>query len=361
MTDRSVRLIRPDDWHLHLRDGAALAAVVRCNRSRLRQSNRHAEPAAAGHDDGRGARVSRADPRRASRGQPLRAADDAVPDRRHVRRRRSRARRRAGFVHAVKYYPAGATTNSRFGRHGTRARLPGIRRDGARGHRACRARRGHRSGRRRVRPRARVRRARSSTRIVRDFPGAAHRARAHHDARGRGSSSTPRRPPSPRRSRRSISLWSRNALFAGGLRPHLYCLPMLKREAHRRALVAAATSGNPKFFLGTDSAPHAQARQGERLRLRRLLFGAARAAALRRGVRGRRRARPARRLREPARRRVLRPAAATPIPITLVREAWRVPDDAAVRRRHDRAAARRQRRCAGASTAQRADRRGSAV
>jgi len=53
-------------------------------------------------------------------------------------------------------------------------------------------------------------------------------------------------------------LYSRSALFAGGLRPHLYCLPVLKREVHRQALVAAATSGNPKFFLGTDSAPHAR-------------------------------------------------------------------------------------------------------
>jgi dihydroorotase len=51
-------------------------------------------------------------------------------------------------------------------------------------------------------------------------------------------------------------LHSRNALFAGGIRPHLYCLPILKRESHRRALVEAATGGNPKFFLGTDSAPH---------------------------------------------------------------------------------------------------------
>jgi dihydroorotase len=50
---------------------------------------------------------------------------------------------------------------------------------------------------------------------------------------------------------------SRNAMFAGGIRPHLYCLPILKREPHRLALRAAATSGNPKFFLGTDSAPHA--------------------------------------------------------------------------------------------------------
>jgi dihydroorotase len=53
-------------------------------------------------------------------------------------------------------------------------------------------------------------------------------------------------------------LLNRNAIFAGGIRPHHYCLPVLKREIHRQALVAAATSGNPKFFLGTDSAPHAK-------------------------------------------------------------------------------------------------------
>lgn len=50
--------------------------------------------------------------------------------------------------------------------------------------------------------------------------------------------------------------WNRNALFAGGLRPHAYCLPILKREEDRRALVQAATSGDPRFFAGTDSAPH---------------------------------------------------------------------------------------------------------
>ncbi|MSQ55104.1 MAG: dihydroorotase [Betaproteobacteria bacterium] len=53
-------------------------------------------------------------------------------------------------------------------------------------------------------------------------------------------------------------LMNRNALFQGGIRPHHYCLPVLKREEHREALVEAAISGNPKFFLGTDSAPHAQ-------------------------------------------------------------------------------------------------------
>ena len=51
---------------------------------------------------------------------------------------------------------------------------------------------------------------------------------------------------------------NRNALFAGGLRPHAYCLPVAKREEHRLAVRKAATSGSPKFFLGTDSAPHAR-------------------------------------------------------------------------------------------------------
>ena len=53
-------------------------------------------------------------------------------------------------------------------------------------------------------------------------------------------------------------LYNRNAMLVGGIRPHYFCLPILKRESHREALIAAAASGNPRFFLGTDSAPHAQ-------------------------------------------------------------------------------------------------------
>ncbi len=56
-------------------------------------------------------------------------------------------------------------------------------------------------------------------------------------------------------------LYNRNAMFDGGIRPHHYCLPVLKRETHRQALLRAAASGNPKFFLGTDSAPHAKNRK----------------------------------------------------------------------------------------------------
>ncbi|MFA7555634.1 MAG: dihydroorotase [Spongiibacteraceae bacterium] len=56
-------------------------------------------------------------------------------------------------------------------------------------------------------------------------------------------------------------LYNRNDMLAGGIRPHFYCLPILKRNTHQQALLAAATSGNPKFFLGTDSAPHAQSKK----------------------------------------------------------------------------------------------------
>ena len=56
-------------------------------------------------------------------------------------------------------------------------------------------------------------------------------------------------------------LFNRNSIFKGGIRPHFYCLPILKRETHRQALLEAATSGNPKFFLGTDSAPHSRNRK----------------------------------------------------------------------------------------------------
>ena len=56
-------------------------------------------------------------------------------------------------------------------------------------------------------------------------------------------------------------LYNRNHMLAGGIRPHLFCLPILKRDTHQQALIAAATSGNKKFFLGTDSAPHIQGRK----------------------------------------------------------------------------------------------------
>ena len=83
-------------------------------------------------------------------------------------------------------------------------------------------------------------------------------------------------------------LHNRNAIFSGGIRPHYYCLPMLKRERDREALVAAATGGSPRFFLGTDSAPHERSTKENALRLCRHVHRARRDRALCRSVRGRR-------------------------------------------------------------------------
>ena len=99
---------------------------------------------------------------------------------------------------------------------------------------------------------------------------------------------------------------SRNAMFAGGIRPHLYCLPILKREHHRQSLRRAATSGNPKFFLGTDSAPHADRHQGSCVWLRWSIQRRPRARKLRQGVRRSQCARQARRFRVAVRAALLR-------------------------------------------------------
>jgi hypothetical protein len=97
------------------------------------------------------------------------------------------------------------------------------------------------------------------TPLVRDFPEL--KMVFEHITTAEAADFVARAPTSPRRSRRSTSIINRNAMFAGGLRPHAYCLPVAKREEHRLAVRRAATSGSPKFFLGTDSAPHAVERK----------------------------------------------------------------------------------------------------
>jgi dihydroorotase len=166
------------------------------------------------------------------------------------------AAKSCGFVHAVKYYPAGATTHSDAGvtslervypvlaameRQGVVLCLHGEVTDPSVD----------------VFDRERVFVDTALTRIVRDFP--ALRVVLEHITTTEAAAfvneaSTPLAATiTPQH-----LLWSRNALLAGGIRPHLYCMPILKRETHRQALVAAATSGNPRYFLGTDSAPHAR-------------------------------------------------------------------------------------------------------
>ena len=164
----------------------------------------------------------------------------------------------SGFVHAVKYYPAGATTNSDCRRHGDRARLSGAGGDGDARRRAVAARRSDRSGRRHVRPRARVRRAPSRRASCATSPACAivlehitTREAADFVARGADARRRDDHAAAP-------PLFAQRALRR---RPAPAFLLHADPEARRRiaqALVAAATSGSPKFFLGTDSAPHAK-------------------------------------------------------------------------------------------------------
>jgi dihydroorotase len=254
-TASALSLVRPDDWHLHLRDGPQMADVVRATADvfgraiimpNLRPPVTTAGAASAYRD-----RILGALPK-GSGFEPLMTlylTDNTAP----AEIARAKA---SGVVHAVKYYPAGATTNSDSGvtsldlaypalaameRHGLVLSLHGetVADDID------------------IFDRERVFVERSLAPIVRDFPGlkvvlehvTTADAVAFVDA-------------APARVAATITpqhlLYSRNALFAGGLRPHLYCMPILKRETHRQALVRAATCGSPKYFLGTDSAPHAK-------------------------------------------------------------------------------------------------------
>ena len=209
---------------------------------------------------------------------------------------------------AAKLYPAGATTNSASGVTDIRNIYPALERMETDRHGAVRPRRSHRSGRRRVRPRGGVHRPRAGAADAR-LSRASRSCSSTSPPPKRPSSSSRRRRTSPRRSRRSI--WSSTATRCSpaGCRPHAYCLPVAKREEHRLAVRTAATSGSPKFFLGTDSAPHARARQGIGLRLRRHLQRAVRARKLCDRVRGGGRARPVRGVRVGQRPALLRPAA----------------------------------------------------
>ena len=250
-----LTITRPDDWHLHLRDGEALAAVLphsarQFARAIVMPNLRPPVTSVALAADYR-QRILAALPA-GMRFEPLMTlylTDRSSAD--EIRRAVD-----SGFVHAIKLYPAGATTNSDAGVtalehcaaaltemeklglpllvHGEvtdpaidifdreavfietvliplLARHPGLR----------------------------VVLEHITTQSAVDFVVAsgtnvAATITAHH------------------------LLYNRNAIFSGGLRPHYYCLPVLKREHHRQALVAAATGGNNKFFLGTDSAPHAR-------------------------------------------------------------------------------------------------------
>jgi len=161
----------------------------------------------------------------------------------------------SGFVHAVKYYPAGATTNSDSGVTDLAKAYPAI---------AAMEEAGlplllHgevTDPEVDVFDREAVFIERHLTQLMRDFPRL--KIVLEHITTRQAAEFVAAAPATVAATLTVHHLlYNRNAMFQGGIRPHLFCLPILKRETHRQALVAAAISGNPKFFLGTDSAPHA--------------------------------------------------------------------------------------------------------
>jgi dihydroorotase len=250
-----LTLIRPDDWHLHLRDGPQMAAVLPDSARRfaraivmpnLKTPVRTVQEALVYRE-----RILAALPAGAAF-EPLMTlylTDDTPPE-------EIALARRSGHVHGVKLYPAGATTHSAAGVtrisrcfhtlekmeeqgmpllvHGevTDPEVDVFDREAVFLEEVLGPLLGRFPGLRVVLEHITTRQAAQFVEVT--GPNVAATITVHH------------------------LLLNRNALFQGGIRPHHYCLPVLKREEHREALVAAATSGNPKFFLGTDSAPHAR-------------------------------------------------------------------------------------------------------
>ncbi len=250
-------IARPDDWHLHLRDGDALQAVLPHT---VRQFARavvmpNLKPPVRTVADARAYRdrIMAAIPQ-GKQFEPLMTlylTDLTTPE-------EIIAAKSSQFVKAVKYYPAGATTNSEFGVTDIRkcdgvfaameqVGMP-LLLHGEVTHQGVD-----------VFDREKVfieqyliplRQRFSKLRIVLEHITTADAVQFVLDNQNMAATITPQH-----------LLFNRNAIFQGGIRPHFYCLPILKREKHRQALIGAATSGNPKFFLGTDSAPHSRDRK----------------------------------------------------------------------------------------------------
>lgn len=248
-----ITLTRPDDWHVHLRDGAALAGVVRHTAARFARAivMPNLKPPIVTTEQARAyrERIVAALPRDRSF-EPLMTLylTDNTPST-EIRRAK-----RSGFIHAIKYYPAGATTHSEYGVTDLRTVYPVLGAMEEHGipllvhgevidpevdifDREC------------------VFIDRVLTPLLRQFTGL--KIVFEHITTKDAVDFV---VAGPRHLAATLTahhlLLNRNALFEGGIRPHHYCLPVLKRERDREALLQAATSGDPKFFLGTDSAPH---------------------------------------------------------------------------------------------------------
>ena len=248
-----LTLTRPDDWHVHLRDGAALHDVVGHTARRFARAivMPNLKPPittveAAGEYR---ARIIAALPEDAQF-EPLMTlylTDQTSPL--EIRRVRE-----SGFVHAVKFYPAGATTNSESGVTSIERAFPVL--EAMEKHNVPLLVHGESMAPGvDVFDRERVFLETDLSSILKRFSGL-RVVLEHATTREAVQFVCAASPRVAATVTAHHLLYSRNALFDGGIRPHTYCLPLLKREEHRRSLLAAATSGNPKFFLGTDSAPH---------------------------------------------------------------------------------------------------------
>ena len=253
MTTTTLTLTRPDDWHLHVRDGAAMHAVVPHTAAQFARAiimpNLKPPVTTTAQALAYKARILAAVPA----GVPfeplmtLYLTDNLAPE--------EIARAKAAGIVACKLYPAGATTNSDFGVTDLRKIYPvleAMQREGL----LLLVHGEVTSSDIDLFDREAAFIDQQLIPLRRDFPElkivfehittkeAAHYVREAD--RFVGATITPQH-----------LLFNRNAIFTGGIRPDYYCLPVLKREEHRQALVQVATSGSSKFFLGTDSAPHA--------------------------------------------------------------------------------------------------------
>ena len=253
MTDR-LTIARPDDWHAHFRDGDAMASVVGATARQFARAIAmpNLKPPVVTTEQARAYRERILKALGSASFEPLMTlylTDNTPP----AEIERAAA---SGLVKAVKYYPAGATTNSDSGVTDLR-KCDAVFEAMAAAGMPLLVHGEVTDGDVDLFDREAVFIERSLGPLVKRFPKL--KIVVEH-------ATTLEAVAFVERASGNVActitahhlLMNRNALFAGGINPHHYCLPVLKREPHRRALVKAATSGSPKFFLGTDTAPHSK-------------------------------------------------------------------------------------------------------
>lgn len=256
----TLTIIRPDDWHLHLRDGAVLDSVVmhtakQFGRAIIMPNLKPPVTTLAMAQDYRDRILAALDRAGAPRNgfEPLMTlylTDNTQPQ-------EIRLAKASGVVHGVKLYPAGATTNSDAGVTNLLGKCTSVLEAMQEVGMPLLVHGEVTDPSVDVFDREALFIEQVMIPVRRAFPGLKVVFEHLTTAEGVDYVKQADGPTAATLTAHHL-LYNRNALFKGGVRPHWYCLPILKREKHRLALLDAATSGNPRFFLGTDSAPHAK-------------------------------------------------------------------------------------------------------